>query len=194
MSYRFSLIFIGLTIMSLGLESCEEDSQSSTPKISDEAKAYADEHWTFYDGGFGYFWEEGIWLSCYMNYEYYAAHFFGPDGDQATLNDTFTGTIEEWGLLPWGPAEGEDRLDYLPEDSFTHQADYGIRDDQFYEFIGLYDQFGAGWPPDGDLPLPDFEGTNPAWDYRDMPHENCIWEAGNSYRDTYLNMIGGGGN
>jgi hypothetical protein len=191
---RVSLIVSGLAMMSLGLGSCDDDSQSSPPRISEEAKAYADAHWTNWDGGFGSFWEQGIWLNCHMDYEYYAASFFGMDGDDATQDDNFMGTIEEWSELPWGPVEGEDRLDYLPEDGFTHHADYGIRDDQFYEFIGLYDQFGAGWPADGDLPLPEYEGTNPAWDYRDMPHENWMWEAENSYRNTYLNMIGGGGN
>ena len=195
MIHRSTLHFFPVALMSLGLVTCNHDHlQNPPPEISEEAKAYADAHWTYWDGYFGGFWEEGIWFGSYLDYEYYAAHFYGRDGVQNTLADNFMETIDDWCILPWGPLEDQDRLDYLPANGFAHHIDPDIKDDQFYERIGRYDQFGAGWPADGDLPLPGYEQMNPLWDYRDLPHDNWMWEAQNSYRDQFLNMIGAGGN
>ncbi len=152
---------------SLLLSSCSND--DNPLGINSAAKAFADKHWTYYDPAMGE-------LGSYLAYEYWAAKNFGPDGGlSGTIN--YDGTIQEWRDLSWGA-----KSYFLPQEFFTKAlAEDDKRDQYFYEIIGQYDQFLSGWPSDGDDPL----------NFRTQIYYEYEWTAANSYRTSYLNMLGG---
>lgn len=130
----------------------------------DEYIAFA-ENWTYYEVGGGDF-------DAYLNYEYWAAANFGKNGESLD-GDEYIGSIEDWWGLSWSA-----KLNSLPSNGFTHELNPLDQDQQYYEMIGKYDQFGAGWPEGGDYD-PDF---------RSGPHTEWTWQTHNSYRETYLNI------
>jgi len=149
----------------------------------DDYKAFAEAHWTYWDESYTPYPNIGdeLWFDSYLDYEFYAASHFGKDEDPQTEGDNYTGEVQQWLELSWNQ-----KLTYLPQNGFTHEIDPEDKDQQYYEMIGKYNQFGAGWPEDGDGAVDGYvEGTNP---YRDSNHDNWRWEANNSYRDTYLNL------
>jgi hypothetical protein len=131
----------------------------------DDYKKYANDYWTYYDGAYS-----GDFGS-YLDYEYWAAAVMGPYGDGT--GELFPGNITEWQEETW-----QNKLKYLPQDGFTHELDPEDKDQQYYEMIGKYNQFGAGWPAAGDAIA----------DYRTTTHTNWRWETNNSYRENYLNL------
>jgi hypothetical protein len=136
----------------------------------EEYIAFADDHWTYFDdlysgdGDFG----------SYLDYEYWAASLFGPDGESGGT-DGYTNDIGIWDALTW-----EEKLAYLPSNGFTHELDEEDKDQQYYEMIGKYDQFGAGWPGDGDY-VANYRADKTVGD-------GWTWQTHNSYRENYLNM------
>ncbi|TKJ41808.1 hypothetical protein CEE37_04365 [candidate division LCP-89 bacterium B3_LCP] len=139
-----------------------------------EFLAFADQHWTYYDESYGGLGDYG----SYLEYEYYAAYEFGPDGESG--GDVYTGSIVEWQLLTWN-----ERSYWLPANGFTHELDPNNKDQQYYEMIGKYDQFGAGWPEDGDY---DPDWRNGPYLYDDLGAKTWKWQTHNTYREDYLNM------
>lgn len=136
----------------------------------DDYKKYADTYWKYYDGAYS-----GDFGS-YLDYEYWAASIMGPYGDRS--GELYPGSIEDWREETW-----QNKLNYLPQDGFTHELDPGDKDQQYYEMIGKYNQFGAGWPESGDA-IADYR-TNKE---NSSNNDNWRWETANSYRDTYLNL------
>lgn len=143
----------------------------------DEYLAYADRWWTYYD--------EGSFSSTYasaqsnptdeftyLEYEFWVAKTEGNDARSGNwLGELFGSETEEgWQDLTW-----EEKLEYLPSDGFTHEIDPHTKDQQYYEMVGKYDQFGAGWPD--------------AYDAEDNPFiEVWKWSTFNQVRENYLNM------
>ncbi|MCX6640175.1 MAG: hypothetical protein NTW14_06790 [bacterium] len=136
----------------------------------DEFHTYAEQHWAYN--------RDAIQpntlaeFNDYSHYEYWAATIFGKDG-QTGGDPGYTGLIDEWQSLSW-----TEKLLYLPSDGFTHELDPNKNDQQYYEMIGKYNQFGAGWPTLGDSDL----------NYRAATRTTWQWETKNSFRETYLNM------
>jgi hypothetical protein len=143
----------------------------------DDYKAFAEAHWDYDDLNTN---QDYLPFASYLDYEYYAASQFGKDEDPQSEGDNYTGDMQQWSELSWNQ-----KLNYLPQNGFTHEVDPDDMDQQYYEMIGKYDQFGAGWPADGDGPVGGYTAENP---YRDSNHDNWRWEADNSYRDAYLNL------
>jgi hypothetical protein len=104
---------------------------------------------------------------------------YGSSGEPTTF---YTGDINGWYALSW-----ESKIQHLPS-GFNHRLDPTVRDQQFYEMIGNYNQFWAGWPADGNY-----------GNYWQTPHfQHWTWEAStnqsgnwvhNTYRDAYVNML-----
>lgn len=149
---------------------CNKNPASHVPGVSDEAVAFADSHWKYYDPAGGDF-------GSYLAYEYWVAKNLGPDG---TLSGTivYPGTITQWQNLSWNQKKA-----YLPAAGFPHDLNQSTMDASYYHAIGEYNQFAAGWPPDGDSP----------YNYRSLPRTSWQWTASNSYRTSYLNMLGSTG-
>jgi len=165
---RMILVILGMVIaLSCGCQNNDDDGID----ISDAAVAFAETHWTYYN-------PEGGEFGSYLAYEYWAATLFGPDGE---LSGTivFEGTIDVWQTMNW-----DQRRVFLPPAGFPDELNLVNRNQHYYDLIGQSDQFGAGWPADGDNP----------YNYRILTHYTYPWTASNSYRNAYLNMIGGGGN
>jgi hypothetical protein len=139
----------------------------------DEFHTYAEQHWAYNRSGILQDPSMLPEFNDYFHYEYWAASIFGKDG-QTGGDPGYTGTPDEWQSLSW-----TEKLLYLPSDGFTHELDPITKDQQYYEMIGKYNQFGAGWPLAGDYDQNYRFGT---------PHTTWQWEKGNSFRDTYLNM------
>lgn len=100
----------------------------------DEYIAYADDHWIY--GAPDY----GTEYDSYFGYEYWAASSYGSDGDNNTPDDNYGDTQTDWYDLTWS-----EKQQYLPSDGFTHELDPKDKDQQYYEMIGKYGQFAAGW-------------------------------------------------
>jgi hypothetical protein len=137
----------------------------------DEFHIFADQHWA-YDRGSTIQPQTLPEFNDYLHYEYWAATVFGKDGASGN-NDVYLGNIDEWQTESW-----TSKLQNLPSDGFTHELDPNNEDQQYYEMIGKYNQFGAGWTASGD------EVNN----YRNNTHLDWKWESKNSFRETYLNM------
>ena len=161
-------MILGIAIaLACGCQNQENDGIN----ISDAAVAFAETHWTYYNPNGGEF-------GSYLTYEYWVATLFGPDGEiSGTV--VFQGSIDEWQTMSW-----DQRREFLPAAGFPNELILVNRDQQYYDLIGQSDQFAAGWPYDGDNP----------YNYRILTHYSYPWTASNSYRNAYLNMIGGGGN
>lgn len=139
----------------------------------DEYIAYADQYWTYYDGS-----QSLGDYGSYLDYEFYAATEFGPDGESG--GEVYNGSVEQWEELTWN-----EKLDWLPSNGFTHELDPTDKDQQYYEMIGKYDQFGAGWPEDGDY---DASWRDGPYLYDATGAPTWQWQTHNSYRETYLNI------
>ncbi|RJP74161.1 MAG: hypothetical protein C4524_13305 [Candidatus Zixiibacteriota bacterium] len=135
----------------------------------DEYKAFADANWAYDDGVY----TSGVFAD-YWDYEYYCATVFGVDGETGNA-DTFDGSPEQWDELSW-----EDKGIYLPSSGFTHELTPDDKDQQYYEMIGKYDQFGAGWPAEDDE-VSGYRTGNPLT-------ETWEWGTYNTTRDKYLTM------
>jgi hypothetical protein len=139
----------------------------------DEFHAFADQNWTYYDslgGDFG----------SYLSYEFWVATTYGTNGDSTTKYygiDPGVDDFTEWQDLPW-----DDRLEYLPS-GFTHHLDPNDQDQQYYEMIGKYDQFWAGWPSDGNYG----SGSNQHWTWDAYENSSGNW-IHNTYRDHYQDL------
>jgi hypothetical protein len=135
-----------------------------------EFKKYAEDHWTFYDETVVFPAIPTSGNGSYLSYEYWAAHTFGNNGS------VFNGSISEWMTKTWTYKQ-----DYLPSAGFTHEIDGNNHDQQYYEMIGKYNQFWAGWDLDGNtIAAP--SGT-PIYG-----HWLTGWSVQNVYREAYLNM------
>ena len=167
---RLWMILVHLGIVAALFCGCQKDANDGID-ISDAAVAFAETHWTYYDSAGGEF-------GSYLAYEYWVGTLFGADGE---LSGTvvFNGTIDEWQTMSW-----DQRRAFLPAAGFPDELILINRDQRYYDLIGQSDQFAAGWPADGDNP----------YNYRILTHYTYPWTASNSYRNAYLNMIGGGGN
>lgn len=135
--------------------------------------AYANAHWTYYS-------QSGDNLSAYLNYEYWAASSYGRTD---VLGDEYNkpgSSVETWMELSW-----DEKLPYLPENGFTHELEPDNKDQQYYEMIGKYNQFYAGWPASGD----GYGGSDKRYDTGvNAQHWTTGWNIKNSYRETYLNL------
>lgn len=120
----------------------------------------------------------------YFGYEYWVATTYGANGDTATF---FSGSTQDWQSQNW-----DYKLQHLPI-GFTHNLDPNTKDQQYYEMVGKYDQFWAGWPADGNYGNFSYDPYNPnnsnpqhwTWDAYTNPSGNWIH---NTKRDQYQNM------
>lgn len=143
--------------------------------LEKEYKAYVDKYWTYYDDyddpsmpyfDYGTAEEE----FTYLEYEYYVATTVGHD-----THGEFVGSLETWEGKTWSQKQY-----YLPTVGFTHELDPKDKDQQYYEMVGKYDQFAAGWPDadDQDDPFIDNTTGQATWRFSTL----------NTRRETYLNM------
>ena len=168
MEFMRRWMILGIAIaLACGCQNQENDGIN----ISDAAVAFAETHWTYYNPDGGEF-------GSYLAYEYWVATLFGADGELSG-SVVFEGSIDEWQILSW-----DQRREFLPAVGFPDELILVNRNQQYYDLIGQSDQFAAGWPADGDNP----------YNYRILTHYSYSWTASNSYRNAYLNMVGGGGN
>ena len=138
----------------------------------DEFIAYADDHWTYLDDVFSSTYSSAQANPAdeytYLEYEYWVATEFGNPNREGE----YTEGLDEWEQLDW-----DDKLEYLPSNGFTHELLPDDKDQQYYEMIGKYDQFGAGWPDAYDAEDNPFEEDNP-WRFKTY----------NQVRENYLNL------
>ena len=101
-------------------------------------------------------------MSQVDEYDYSVATTIGREGG----NSIFTGTFSEWSALVFW-----EKMDYLPQ-YYTYNLDNA--DPYQYHYLLAYKHrgFGAGWPDDGDLGIPDTTIS--------------YWQLENSYHDTYI--------
>lgn len=138
----------------------------------DEFKAYADDHWIYLDDVFSSTYSSAQGNPAdeftYLEYEYWVATEFGNPNREGEYAEG----LDEWEQLDW-----DSKLDYLPSNGFTHELQPDEKDQQYYEMIGKYDQFGAGWPDAYDAEDNPFDEDNP-WRFKTY----------NQVRENYLNL------
>lgn len=158
-------------------------------KRDDEFHAWADQYWIYSrqtDQG-QYIQFSGDLSSMtaeqytYLGYEYWVATTYGTNGSYTTWfvgKDPAVDDIVEWMTSTW-----DSRREHLPT-GFTHHLDPDNKDQQYYEMIGKYEQFWAGWPSDGNYGI----GSSRHfidWGPYDDPNQNWIH---NTYRDHYQDL------
>jgi hypothetical protein len=155
----------------------------------DEFHSWADQYWTYYNSAGGDF-------GSYLGYEFWVATTYGLNGSPETwfrLPDTTQApTVEDWQALTW-----DEKMNHLPT-GFTHNLDPNNKDQQYFEMIGKYDQFWAGWPESGDYGNysygnPPSRSNNPTitnlqhWTWDAYSNSSGNW-VHNSYRDHYQDL------
>jgi hypothetical protein len=101
----------------------------------------------------------------YLQWEFETAVDFGPDG-QSGGNDGYPLPFSTWQLLDYG-----EKFIYLP--IFMNYDLNSAGSYQYYYLLAYkHFQFGAGWPDDGDIGVPD--PSLPQWQKENVYHNNFV--------------------
>jgi hypothetical protein len=187
--YAKSPIFGGLFLaLEIGAWAGVASYHSKGMKLDKDFHTWADQYWTYGSAG------NYPQFTTYLGYEYWVATTYGTNSNPSTYfkgSDPAKDDIVEWMEKAWTTKQ-----QHLPP-GFTHDLNQNSeKDQQYYEMIGKYDQFWAGWPG-----VPPTGGNYDAFGNPVIPNgsnaQHWLWQPytnpdgpwiHNSYRDHYQDL------